>query len=326
MRPFHPFFRNPHLLTIAGNFWRRAIDEVRFPTRPVTYSTTPGTQVLIHENRPSGLVKGEVFLHHGLEGSSRSGYMISLTQCLLEAGYAVHRINMRSCGGTEHLTDTLYHSGLTQDVRAILEKFQAEQRGPRFLIGFSLGGNVTLKLVGELREHARLLLAGAIAVSTPIDLHACVRRLGAAENRLYERRFVRGLRARYLRRHLAFPDRFPIEGLDRVSTVFDFDNLFTAPAFGFGNAPNYYATQSALGFLAGIRLPVLMVQAKDDPMIPFSIFESAEVSHNQWIQLLATDHGGHLGYIARHRPRFWLDPIICAWLDEIRNKQVLESV
>jgi predicted alpha/beta-fold hydrolase len=326
LRPFHPFFRNPHLLTIAGNFWRRDIDEVRFPTRPVLYQTSPATQVLIHENRPPGPARAEVFLHHGLEGSSRSGYMLSLAQCLLEAGYAVHRINMRSCGGTEHLTDTLYHSGLTQDVRAILEKFQAEQRGPRFLIGFSLGGNVTLKLVGEMGESARPLLAGACAVSTPIDLHACVRRLGAVENRLYERRFVRGLRARYLRRHQTFPDRFPIGGLDRVSTVFDFDNRFTAPAFGFGDAPNYYATQSAIRFLAGIRLPVLMVQAKDDPMIPFPIFFTPDVKENPWIELIATDHGGHLGYIARQKPRFWLDPIICAWLDDIRNKQVFESV
>lgn len=326
MRPFLPFFRNPHLLTIAGNFWPRAIDEVRFPTRSVLYPTTPGTQVLIHENRPPGEARGEVFLHHGLEGSSASGYMISLAQCLLDAGYAVHRINMRSCGGTEHLTDTLYHSGLTQDVRLILEKFQAEGRGPRFLIGFSLGGNVTLKLVGELREGARELLAGACAVSTPIDLHACVRRLGAAENRLYQRRFVRSLRGRYLRRHHAFPDRFPIDGLDRVRTVFEFDDRFTARAFGFGDAPNYYATQSALRFLEGIRLPVLMVQAKDDPMIPFSIFESPEIRNSPWIQLVATEHGGHLGYISRNKPRFWLDPIICAWLEEIRNKQVFRSV
>jgi predicted alpha/beta-fold hydrolase len=326
LRPFLPFFRNPHLLTIAGNFWRRAIDESRFPTRPVLYPTTPGTQVLIHENRPSGPARGEVFLHHGLEGSSASGYMISLAQCLLEAGYAVHRINMRSCGGTEHLTDTLYHSGLTQDVRLILERFRAERRGPCFLIGFSLGGNVTLKLVGELREAAGELLAGACAVSTPIDLHACVRRLGAAENRLYERRFVRSLRARYQRRHQAFPDRFPIDGLDRVRTVFEFDNRFTAHAFGFGDAPNYYATQSALRFLDGIRLPVLMVQAKDDPMIPFPIFEAPAIGDSPWIQLIATEHGGHLGYIARHKPRFWLDPIICAWIEEIRNKQVFESV
>lgn len=332
MRPFVPFFRNPHLLTIAGNFWPRAIDERRFPTREVLYDTEPGTRVLIHENRPEGEARGpggavgEVLLHHGLEGSSRSGYMISLAQCLLEAGYAVHRINMRSCGGTEHLTDTLYHSGLTGDVRTILERFRAEGRGPCFLVGFSLGGNVSLKLAGEMGEEARGLLAGICAVSTPIDLHACVRRLAALENRIYERRFMRGLRARYRRRHLSDPRRFPIEGLERTRTIFEFDDRFTAQAFGFGDAPNYYATQSALRFLDGIRLPVLMVQAEDDPLIPFSIYERPEVKENPYIRLVRVGAGGHLGFIARARPRFWLDGVVRDWLEELRNKAPLRTV
>jgi len=320
LRPFVPFFRNPHLLTIAGNFWKRDIDESRFPTRAVVYPTQPGTQILIHENRPAGEVRGEVLLHHGLEGSSRSGYMLSMAQCLLEVGYAVHRINMRSCGGTEQLTDTLYHSGLTADVRALLERFRADGRAPCFLVGFSLGGNVSLKLAGELGESARELLAGVCAVSTPIDLHACVRRLGAQENWIYEQRFVRSLRGRYLRRHLQYPDRFPLDGLEQTRTVFDFDNQFTAKAFEFGDAPNYYATQSAVRFLDGIRLPVLMVQAKDDPLIPFNIFETERVRGNPWIRLVATESGGHLGYISRRRPRFWLDLLVRDWIQELRNK------
>lgn len=326
MRPFLPFFRNPHLSTLAGNFWKRAIDEARFPTRAVLYPTEPGTQILIHENRPPGAALGEVFLHHGLEGSSASGYMVSLAQSLLEAGFAVHRINMRSCGGTEALTPTLYHSGLTQDVRTVLERFRQENRGPRFLIGFSLGGNVTLKFAGELGEAAADLVTAVCAVSTPIDLHACVRRLGAKENWVYEQRFVRGLKARYRRRHLAYPDRFPLDGIDQVRTVFEFDNRFTSKAFGFGDAPNYYATQSALRFLGGIRVPTLMIQSKDDPMIPYPLFEGPEVRGNPHIRLIPTDHGGHLGFIARERPRFWLDLILRDWLMDVRNKRGTCSV
>jgi len=326
LRHFVPFFRNPHLLTIAGNFWKRDIDETRFPTRAVLYPTQPGTQILIHENRPAGNSLGEVFLHHGLEGSSRSGYMLSMAQYLLESGYAVHRINMRSCGGTEQLTDTLYHSGLTADVRSVLELFRSEGRGPCFLVGFSLGGNVSLKLAGELGESARELLSGVCAVSTPIDLHACVRRLGAGENWIYEQRFVRSLRGRYRRRHLQYPDRFPLDGLNRTRTVFDFDDRFTAKAFEFGDAPNYYATQSAVRFLKGIRLPVLMVQSKDDPLIPFSIYETAEVRDNPWIRLVTPDAGGHLGFIAREKPRFWLDPLVCDWIQELRNKGYAATV
>ena len=320
MRPFDPLFRNPHLATIAGNFWRRAIDESRFPTRSVLYQTEPGTEVRVEENRPAGAVRGEVLLHHGLEGSSRSGYLVSLAHALAEAGYAAHRINMRSCGGTEHLTGTLYHSGLTTDVRAILERWRAEGRGPRFLVGFSLGGNVSLKLAGELGEAARELLSGVCAVSTPLDLHACVMRLAAPENRLYEKRFVRSLKARYRRRHAGDGERFPLDGLEQTRSVIEFDDRFTSKAFGFGDARNYYATQSALGFVERIRIPTLLVQAEDDPMIPFAIFNSPEVRLNPAIRLLATPHGGHLGFLSRRKPRFWLDGVVTEWLDGFLNK------
>jgi uncharacterized protein len=319
LRPFVPFFRNPHLLTIAGNFWPRAIDEVRFPKRSVYYQTEPGTRVLIHEHRPPGESLGEVLLHHGLEGSSASGYMISMAQCLLEAGFAVHRLNMRSCGGSETLTDTLYHSGLTQDVRAVLEQLRMAGRGPRFLVGFSLGGNVTLKFAGELGEAANELVAGVCAVSTPIDLHACVRRLGAPENTIYARRFIRSLCSRYRRRHAQHPEKFPLDGINSTHTIFDFDDRFTSKAFGFGSAANYYATQSAMLFVAGIRVPALVVQAQDDPLIPFSIYESGGVRDNPCIELVTPEHGGHLGFIARNKPRFWLDPVIRDWIARIRN-------
>lgn len=326
MRPFRPFFRHPHLATLAGNFWRRRVDEARFPTREVLYETEPGTRVLVHENRPPGEAKGEVFLHHGLEGSSRSGYMVSLAQALCQAGYAAHRINMRGCGGTEHLTATLYHSGLTQDVRAILEERRRGTAAPLFLIGFSLGGNVALKLAGELGEAGPALLAGVAAVSTPIDLHACVRRLGAPENWIYEQRFIRSLRARYFRRHQSHPHRFPLDGLHQTRTVFDFDDRFTAKAFGFGDAPTYYRTQSALGYLPRIRTQTLLVQAADDPLIPFEIYRRPEVQDNPALELLSVPHGGHLGFIARGKPRFWLDSILLDWLEARRNNRPLANV
>lgn len=316
MRPFIPFFRNPHLLTIAGNFWPRAIDEARFPALSTIYQTDVGTRVLIHEHRPLGESLGEVLLHHGLEGSSASGYMVSMAQCLLEAGFTVHRLNMRSCGASETLTDTLYHSGLTQDVRAVLEQLRAAGRGPRFLVGFSLGGNVTLKFAGEMGDSARELVTGICAVSTPIDLHACVRRLGLPENAVYARRFIGSLRARYRRRHAAHPEKFPLDGIDSTHTIFDFDDRFTSRAFGFGSAPNYYATQSAMLFLEGIRVPALVIQAQDDPLIPFSIYESGAVRSNPCIELITPEHGGHLGFISKHKPRFWLDWVVRDWIAE----------
>jgi hypothetical protein len=312
--PFAPIFRNPHILTVAGNYWRRAIDETRFPTRSALYATEEGTRVLVEENRPAGRVRGEVLLMHGLEGSSRSGYMVSMAQRLAGLGLAVHRMNMRSCGGSEHLTPTLYHSGLTADMLAVLRRFRAEGRGPLFVTGYSLGGNVVLKLAGELGEQARGLIAGVCAISTPIDLRACVEAIGKPVNRLYERRFVKKLCQRYQRKHAADGASFPLDGLERVRTIYEFDDRCTAPAFGFGDAANYYRTQSAIRFLPAIRVPTLLVQAQDDPMIPFGIFEGPEVRSNPHLRLLAPEHGGHLGFLSRKRPRFWADEVVGEWI------------
>jgi predicted alpha/beta-fold hydrolase len=221
---------------------------------------------------------------------------------------------MRSCGGTEHLTPTLYHSGLTADLRTLLESFRAQGRGPLFIAGYSLGGNLVLKLAGELGERARGLLAGVCAVSTPIDLQACVRAIGKRSNWVYEQRFVKRLCERYRRKHLSDPDRFPIDGIGQVRTIYEFDDLCTARAFGFGDAATYYRTQSSLQFLPSIRVPALLVQAQDDPMIPFGIFTRDEVRSNPNLTLVATPHGGHLGFISRELPRFWADEVLTDWI------------
>jgi predicted alpha/beta-fold hydrolase len=326
LSPFRPFFRNPHLSTLAGNFWPRRLDEARFPTRAVLYQTEPATQVLVHENRPPGPVRGEALLLHGLEGSSAGGYMVSLAQNLLEAGYAVHRVNMRGCGDTEHLTDTLYHAGLTQDLRWLAERLAGQGRGPVFLVGFSLGGNVVLKLAGEWGAAARGLAAGVCAVSTPIDLHACVRRMSARENLLYEARFITRLRARYKLRRRTRPERFPAEGLKGAWTVYDFDDRITAPHFGFGTAANYYALQSSFQYLPRIQAPTLLLQAEDDPLIPFDLFRHPSIAANPALRLHSTAHGGHLGFIARAKPRFWADPVIVRWISEVGNNQGAATV
>jgi uncharacterized protein len=326
LRPFAPFFCNAHLSTLAGNFWRRSIDEARFPTRPVYYQTTPQTRILVHENSPAAPPLGDVLLLHGLEGSSQGGYMLSMAQQLLEAGFRTHRVNMRGCGGTEHLTDTLYHSGLTDDVRWLVEQFRDQGQAPVFVVGFSLGGNVTLKFAGEMGERAKGLVNGVVAVSTPIDLHACVRKMMTLENRIYEWRFITRLRARYKLRHCSRPERFPQEGLNGAWTVFDFDDRITAPHFGFGTAPNYYETQSALRFLPGIQVPALLIQAQDDPLIPFGIFRHENLTSNPNIRLVSTEHGGHLGFIARHKPRFWVDPLVSDWLVDLGNKTRNQTV
>ncbi len=159
MVPFDPLFRNPHLQTIAGHFWRRPRTLPEFPMERRLIRTEPAVQVLVCTQRPVGEVRGEVVMIHGLEGSGEAGYIESLSAAALRAGFVAHRFHMRTCGGTEHLCQTLYHAGLTSDLLAVIREFRREGGLPVHLVGFSLGGNVVLKLAGELGEAGARICA-----------------------------------------------------------------------------------------------------------------------------------------------------------------------
>jgi uncharacterized protein len=146
-----------------------------------------------------------------------------------------------------------------------------------------------------------------------------VRAIDKPSNILYARRFLKRLRARVLRMSELAPHAYSIEGLDDVKTIWEFDDRFTAPLFGFGTAANYYATQSATNYLAVIRVPALAIAAKDDPLVPFEIYGHPAFRNNPALTLLATEKGGHLGFLARHKPRFWLDNAALDWIDSIRS-------
>lgn len=301
------------------------------------FETEFGVRVLVHSQRPGAAPLAETVLVHGLEGSSEAGYAKSLAQAALEAGWAVHRFNMRSCGGTEHLSGrTLYHSGQTSDLLSVVRQLRDGQDGldapaagdrrPLFLLGFSLGGNVVLKLAGELGPAAGEWIDGVAAVSTPIDLAACARALRKPSNFLYSARFLSRLKQRIRLKESITPGSFRLEDLPRARSVYEFDDLFTAPSFGFGVADNYYATQSSSQFLDRIRVPALLVQAKDDPLIPFEIYQHHAFSTNRFLRLLAVEHGGHLGFLSKTKPRFWLDHVLLEWMEEVRNKVAQGSV
>jgi predicted alpha/beta-fold hydrolase len=319
--PFEPFFKNPHLSTMAGNFWARPKVDQRWPVKAVVYRTAPEVSVLVHSQRPDAAPRGEMILVHGLEGSSDAGYARSMAYAALEAGFATHRFNMRSCGGTENLALSNYHSGQTSDLLHVVRELREKSDLPIYLVGFSLGGNVVLKLAGELGGDARGLIAAVCAVSTPIDLKACATALGKPENFIYEKRFLQRLGDRIRLRNRQAPELYSLEPLQRVRTIYDFDDLYTGPLFGFGNADNYYATQSANRFIGNIRIPALLVQAKDDPLIPFSVYDHPAFGENPCLTLVAVEHGGHLGFISRRPPRFWLDTLVMGWLSD----QLVES-
>jgi len=309
---FDPLVRNPHLLTIAGNFWPRKIDTERFPATRREYRIDEKNAVIAFEHQPDAAVRGQLILLHGLEGSADAGYIASFSQMALERGFGVHRLNMRTCGGTEDSCETMYHSGLTADPLFVAQEIAKRKNQPIFMIGFSLGGNVALKLAGELGDSA--LLAGVVAISTPIDLARCVREIDRPINILYARRFLDRLRGRVRRKSRTSPELYSTAGLDEVRSIWEFDDRFTAPLFGFGTAANYYATQSAQNFLEQIRIPTLVITAEDDPLVPFEVYQRDVFRTNPALTLLATQHGGHLGFLSRIRPRFWLDEIALQWI------------
>ena len=314
-RDFQPIFRNPHFLTIAGNFWPRKIDERRFPARRKQYRIDERNTVVALEHQPAGVARGQIVLLHGLEGSADAGYMASFSQEALVRGFGVHRLNLRTCGGTEELCETMYHSGLTSDTRMVLETLRQSYRQPTFLVGFSLGGNVALKLAGELGKTN--LLAGVCAISTPLDLARCVRTMDKRSNFLYVRRFLDRLRSRVRRKSKLAPHLYNPAGLNQVKSIWEFDDRFTAPLFGFGTAANYYATQSSGQYLDAIRVPTLLICAKDDPLVPFEIYDHPALRSNPALALLAPQYGGHLGFLSRHRPRFWVDSVALNWIEGI---------
>lgn len=294
-----------------GSLWPRPVADGVAVTA-THYETEPGVQVLVHSQRPREPVKGELLLVHGLEGSSDAGYMRSASHAALASGFAVHRLNIRSCGGTEPLCNTLYHAGLTSDVRFVLERLRERGEAPLFLAGFSLGGNMVIKLAGELGKSD--LLAGVIGVSVPLDLRACAEALNKPGCWLYQQRFLKNMSARLRRRNQFMPDVFKLDSLEGVRSVYEFDDRITAPFFGFGTADRYYGTQSAGLFLDTIGLPALLIHAKDDPMIPFHVFDRAAFRENRHIELLAVDHGGHVGFLAKGKQRFWVDEVLVDWM------------
>ncbi len=303
---FQPFLRNPHALTILGNYWPRDFDFSSFPGTDRLFQTAPGVQVLVQTQLPRTQPRAELVILHGLEGSGQAGYVVSLAYRALTAGFAVHRFHMRTCGGTEHLCQTLYHAGLTSDLLAFLEQNHAA--APMFVAGFSLGGNVALKAAAEAGGR---LIQGVCSISAPIDLAASAKAIERPSNRLYQDRFVKRMKQR-----LARTRRYQAAELEACRSIYDIDDRFTAPGFGFGTADRYYETQSALRFVPQIRIPVLMIASQDDTLIPFEAYRSPAIAANPFITLVAPAHGGHLGFISRTKPRFWVDEMIVRWIEE----------
>jgi predicted alpha/beta-fold hydrolase len=305
------WLRNGHLQTIFGNLLRR---KNKLPTpvaQWVEVSPAHGTQIASRvlcechwQQLPVRAFRPTAILLHGLEGSSRSQYVVGNADKLWRAGCNVIRMNMRNCGSSllgdpQRATPTLYHSGLSGDVDRVMRHFiAAENLQSVALIGYSMGGNLVLKLAGELGTARPPQLRCVVGVSPAVDLAASADALHVGFNKFYERRFLRSLLRHFRRKALLFPRAFDPRRALSIASLREFDDRITALYSGFRSADDYYHRAAAARVLAQIAIPTLLIHACDDPFIRFLPETRAGIAANPHITLLETEHGGHCAFLA----------------------------
>jgi predicted alpha/beta-fold hydrolase len=260
---------------------------------------TDDTQVLAHCYwQPERAGRPTLLALHGLEGSSDAHYMRGLADKAWRRGWNAVLLNQRNCGGTEGLTPGLYHSGLTHDPRMVMRALMRDEGvGPFGIVGYSLGGNLALKLGAELADHPDLRLAGVVAVSPTIELETCVRAIERPSNFPYHWNFVRHIKARMRRKAALWPGRFDLAPLSRIWTIRAFDNQYTAPLNGFGDATTYYRQASARRIVERIHIPALVLTAADDPFVPPAQLEDPALLAHPYLTIRVESHGGHCGFV-----------------------------
>ena len=296
----HRMFRGGHAQTLAAFAWprRRKFRSVRDQER--LFQTAPDVKVLAHCRwQPNPKAHPTMIIWHGIEGSSESTYMLSTAQKSFSVGFNVIRMNLRTCGGTEHLTSTIYHGGLTDDLRAVVSELIKQDRLSRlFLVGYSLGGNLVLKLAGEYADDPPKEVLAVCAISPSIDLQASAQLILKPSNWLYQQDFVRRLKQRLRVKHTLFPDQYDISGLSSVKTLREFDDHYTSRAHGFDGVDDYYYRASSIRVIDRIRIPTLIIHAEDDPFIPFAPMLDPAVANNPYILLVAPKQGGHVAFLS----------------------------
>lgn len=282
-----------------------------WPETPMVFDVSDGSgdRLLAKLHEPEAVTRNPLaVLVHGLTGCEDSSYIRRIALSLLQAGYPVLRLNLRSAGPGQALAQQHYHAGRSQDLRDALNGLLAARPVYRdrglVLIGFSLGGNMLLKCLGE--GVGEVPIVAASAVSAPIDLKAAQVRIMQARNRLYEHYLLRGMKAE---------SRAPAELLARLPSVYAFDDKVVAPANGFRDAEDYYRRSSAKSYLGSIAVPTLVIHAEDDPWIPATAYRAFDWAANPSLSLLLSPGGGHVGFHGRGSLVPWHDRCILQFLE-----------
>ncbi|ERO63040.1 hydrolase [Pseudomonas piscis] len=311
---------NPHLQTLWGPLWRPA---TALQHQRERLWLDDGDFLDLDWHGPHSAEAPLVLVLHGLTGSSSSHYVAGLQQALASQGWASAALNWRGCSGEPNLLPRSYHSGASEDLAAAIAHLRAKRpQAPLYAVGYSLGGNVLLKYLGETGSAS--FLQGATAVSVPFRLDQCADRIGQGFSRIYQAHFMREMLA-YIKdkqrqfqhdgRHEGLATLAQLGPLTRMRTFWDFDGRVTAPLHGFADAQDYYRRASSRYFLGEIRTPTLIIQAADDPFVfPHSLPEASELSASTRFELQAK--GGHVGFVdgTLKQPGYYLERRIPQWL------------
>ena len=327
LRPFVPRrgLANAHLQTIVGNFLPRRAATLDAIAETVEVDPADGSRILCHchwQPEPVRAARVTLILVHGLEGSSGSRYIRGISARAFTAGFNVVRMNMRNCGATDHLTPTLYHSGRSADVGAVVDHFTLRHALQRVaLVGYSMGGNLVLKLAGEW--GVRPPLVAVASVCPAMDLALSADALHAPSNRFYERHFLRNLMRRFHRKASLFPAIYTAAGLGPIRSIREFDQKIVAPYCGFRDADDYYYRVAAARVVHRIAVPTLILFAADDPFIRISPETRAAILANPCIQLVETTHGGHCAFLSSSRGNeiHWAESTIVRYLKALTEDQ-----
>ena len=285
-----------------GKFARRP---GKFRTRRECLTAPDGDNIELHHLDGASDGAPRVLLLHGLEGSTRSHYVAGFLGEARRRGWGATLMMFRGCGSAPNIARRFYHSGETADVGYVFATLSRRSPGtPWLLAAVSLGGNVLLKWLGEVASAYPTQIRAAAAVSVPFDLEAGARHISRGFARVYDRNFVRSLRRKAAAKLARYPDLFDARALDRVRTIYQFDDAVTAPVHGFVNARDYYARSSSMGFLDRVRVPTLLLSSADDPFLPGIVLERVRqrADANPALTLEFTSRGGHVGFVAGRLP------------------------
>jgi predicted alpha/beta-fold hydrolase len=289
--------RGGHLQTLASFFLPRRIALASAERRLI--EVEPGVQVLCHCHwQPEREKALTVIILHGLEGSSESQYMLGIAAKGLASGMNVVRMNQRNCGGTDSLSPTLYHSGRSADIAKVAQNLIDRDRISRLaLSGFSMGGNLVLKLAGEWGSEAPPQLRAVAAVCPAVNLAASADALHLRSNRLYEYHFMWNLRRRLMAKARLFPGVFDTSRLRGITSLRDFDDKITAYYCGFEGAADYYQRAAAANVIDRIAVPTLILHAANDPFIRILPETRQKILSNPQITFVETEDGGHCSFL-----------------------------